>query len=307
MNSNEYRLPVTKNALIIILQLVSIAACFYALTIAESWWQLLFLAVIFAVVMNSVYSVIHEAHHRILFPNERINDAFGIVMSLFFPAAFHLLRQGHISHHMHNRSDDEAFDLYFDKQDKFWKMIVWYGILTGVYWMLVVASNFALIFYPKLVSASNYKFHRTFEAFLETYNPKYLKFMRLEALAAVMLHVLIVLALGVPFWKYFLMYYAFGLSWSSMQYVHHYATEREVLEGARNLWLWGVLDKIWLNHNLHRSHHKHPRVPWTYLPEVSKGEGEKVEFLPKYYFAMWRGPRYTEERVENKYLGKIVN
>ena len=48
------------------------------------------------------------------------------------------------------------------------------------------------------------------------------------------------------------MYGGFGFMWSAMQYVHHYGTERHVTRGARNLWLFGPIDLVWLNHNWHR-------------------------------------------------------
>ena len=62
------------------------------------------------------------------------------MLALFFPAPFHLIRQGHIGHHMRNRSDDEAFDLYFDEDKPVWRWLYWYGIITGIFWM-AVASN----------------------------------------------------------------------------------------------------------------------------------------------------------------------
>jgi len=52
-------------------------------------------------------------------------------------APYHLLRQGHLCHHQANRSDDEAFDLYFDGV----KWLKFYGIITGIYWVMVVLSN----------------------------------------------------------------------------------------------------------------------------------------------------------------------
>ena len=68
-----------------------------------------------------------------------------------------------------------------------------------------------------------------------------------------------------------------------MQYVHHFGTTRHVLEGARNLWIWGPLDALWLNHNWHLTHHKHPTVPWIHLPHigraVAKALGRPVEEL----------------------------
>jgi fatty acid desaturase len=93
-----------------------------------------------------------------------------------------------------------------------------------------------------------------------------------------------------------------------MQYVHHYGTERHVTRGARNLWLWGPIDRLLLNHNWHRTHHEHPTVPWIHLPviEPTEGAGGKRGFLPWAYLRMWRGPRKAKEHVENQYAGRII-
>lgn len=299
-------IPFVLNAGIVLAQLCAVGLCFYILPRTDNGWELLALACVFGVVMNSVYSSIHEAHHRVLFPSEALNDAIGILLSLLFPAAFHLLRQGHIGHHVRNRSDDEVFDLYFDSRDKVWKYIVWYGILTGFYWGLVVISNFALLLAPALLAARNYSWHRTFEAFLESFNPAYLRLMQLEALIALVLHAAIIFLLGVSFWKYLGMYYGFGLMWSSMQYIHHYAAERDVLRGARNLYVNQILDFIWLNHNLHRTHHCNPSVPWNQLPDLAREEGDQADFLLDHYWGMWKGPKQATESVQNRYAGRII-
>jgi len=119
-------------------QLAAIAVCCYAAAGVRNGWSLVGLALAFGVVMNSVYSIIHEAEHAMLFPNRLWNDAAGAFMALFFPAPFHLIRQGHLGHHFRNRSDDEAFDLYFDGDHRLWRYLVLYGILTGFYWIVVV-------------------------------------------------------------------------------------------------------------------------------------------------------------------------
>src|SRR5205814_161014 len=122
-------------------QLLALFGCFFAASRIHGIWPVAGLAVLFGVLMNSVYSIIHEAEHAMLFPNRLPNEAAGIFMAMFFPAPFHLLRQGHIGHHMRNRSDDEAFDLYFDGDNVVWKWMAWIGILTGLYYVLVVISN----------------------------------------------------------------------------------------------------------------------------------------------------------------------
>jgi fatty acid desaturase len=91
-----------------------------------------------------------------------------------------------------------------------------------------------------------------------------------------------------------------------MQYVHHFGTTRHVLEGARNLRIWEPLDRLWLNHNWHLTHHKHPTVPWIHLPRLGSRENPDRGFLPLHYLRMWRGPRRATERVENRYAGRVI-
>src|SRR4051794_23596814 len=96
------RIPTAVNATVLAAQLLLLAACFVAASRLSGFWPMAGLAIAFGVLMNSVYSVVHEAEHAMLFPNRRLNEAAGIVMALFFPAPFHLLRQGHIGHHLRN-------------------------------------------------------------------------------------------------------------------------------------------------------------------------------------------------------------
>src|ERR1051325_5754098 len=88
-------------------------------------------------------------------PLDAIRDA-----ALFFPAPFHLLRQGHIGHHLRNRSDDEAFDLYFDGDNVVWRWMVWFGILTGLYYVLVVSSNIIAATVPFILDRRHFKIDR---------------------------------------------------------------------------------------------------------------------------------------------------
>ncbi len=301
----RFPIPNFLNAVIVASQLVAVAFCFYFLSRVESIGALFGLALVFGLLMNSVYSTIHEAHHRMLFRNRLANDASGIVLSLLFPAAFHLLRQGHLGHHRRNRSDDEAFDLYFDHDSIVWKFLAWYGILTGVYWLVVVASNFVLVFCPMIINSKFFGWDRTSEVFIEHFQPETFKIMRIEALAAIVLHAGIFWSLGTPWYYYFGMYFGFGLMWSSLQYVHHYQAERDVINGARNLHCWEPIDKLWLNHNWHQTHHQLPTVPWRYLPELAEERNTESSSIVPAYFRMWLGPRYAEPGVQNRYDGEV--
>src|SRR6476646_9971945 len=131
--------------------------------------------------MVSVYSIIHEAEHAILFSNRRLNTLGGIVAAAFFPAPFHLLRQGHIGHHLRNRSDDEAFDLWFEGESPVWKCLQLYGILTGFYWLVVAASNVVVLLSPGLLRRRLFTFDRPTAALMESLNPRYLRIIQAEA------------------------------------------------------------------------------------------------------------------------------
>ncbi len=307
-SDESYPIPGSLNLSIAACQVLAAGAIFSGVANVSSAWQLGVLAGLMAVLGNSIYSIIHEAEHGILHRNRRINDTVGVIMALLFPAPFHLIRQGHLGHHRRNRSDDEAFDLYFEGDRPWLKWLILYGILTGFYWLLVVLSNVIVIFFPSILHRRFFEFDRPSVAFMDSLNPKYVRWIQLEGLLACGLHIAIVWLLNIPLLHYAVVYFGFGFSWSAMQYVHHFGTERHVLRGTRNVWLWAPIDLLWLNHNWHRAHHEHPTVPWVYLPAVSRHTGQTDrEFLPWRYLKMWQGPRRTDERVENKYAGKIIH
>ena len=290
---NTFKIPQRTNLLIICVQLIAFAIVITLTSVATQWWQVLGLAVGMAILGNSIYSIIHEAEHGMLFEDPFWNNLAGALMALLFPAPYHLIRQGHLGHHRRNRSDDEAFDLYFEG-DKIWlKWLSLYGIITGFYWMLVVSANVAVLAAPFLMKRKFFEFDRPSAAFMEALDLRNLRWMQLEAVAAIVLHVGIVWGLSISPLTYFCVYFGFGFSWSAMQYVHHFGTERHVLMGARNLKFLGLVDWIWLHHNYHLTHHCRPLVPWIYLPSLTPSE-EPRESLVLHYLRMWRGPRKSE-------------
>jgi len=301
----EYPIPNILNLCIAVAQLACLITLFWSASLVTRGSGLFAVAVLYGVVMNSAYSSIHEAEHGLFHTNSHINAAAGVILALFFPAPFHLIRQGHIGHHLRNRSDDEAFDLYFAEDKPIWRWLYWYGIITGVFWLVVASSNFIVLCLPKLAQRNGW-FSRPTEAVLESFNPKYWTCIRLEALAAILLHAGLVLGFGIPVFNYVVLMFGFGFMWSAMQYVHHFATVRDVREGARNLKTLAIIDLVWLNHNYHLNHHLRPTVPWIYLPDLFEGESFDRSSLLLAYLRMWRGPRLTTERVRNRFAGKII-
>jgi len=299
-------IPWRLNLVIVAVQVAGFAVCCVAAARVESWWGLALLALAFGVLGNAIYSIVHEAEHNLLLPDRRWNDFLGATMALLFPAPFHLIRQGHLGHHLRNRSDDEAFDFYFEGDHKVWKVLVWYGILTGLYWVVVVLSNVVFLLLPFRSDKKYWHVDQASTAFMESLNPAYRRLISLECAAGIALHVTVVWSLGIPVANYLIMYAGFGFMWSAMQYVHHYGTERHVTKGARNLWIWAPLDLFWLNHNWHLAHHQRPAVPWIYLPVIETEGDTRRGFLLTAYLKMWRGPRLAKESVKNRSAGMLI-
>jgi fatty acid desaturase len=171
--------------------------------------------------------------------------------------------------------------------------------------VLIALTNFVVVLRPAIITPRYTQFNRPTEAFLESLNPKYRRIIQLEGLAAILLHAAMIYFWRIPFLQYLAVMFGFGFLWSAMQYAHHYGTVRDVQKGAMNLRTFGLIDRVWLNHNWHLNHHLHPTVPWLYLPSLSAG-GETRGSLLRAYLREWRGPRFSDEHVENRYAGKVI-
>jgi len=305
MNRPNLAIPGRLNLAIAAVQLVALCSILWAAGHVHQWSFVFLLALAYGIVMNSGYAMLHEAEHNLLHANPIVNQSAGALLALFFPAPFHLIRQGHIGHHVRNRSDDEAFDLYFEDENRFWKYVQLYGTLTGMFWVLIYFTNVVVLFRPAIITPRYTRFNRPTEAFLESLNPKYRRIIQLEALAVILMHAAMIYFWKIPIVNYLAVMFGFGFIWSAMQYAHHYGTVREVQKGAMNLKTFGVLDRVWLNHNWHLNHHMSPTVPWVYLPTLSE-PNESRGSLVKAYLREWRGPQFSDEHVENRYAGKVI-
>jgi fatty acid desaturase len=133
MSAKGYPIPARLNMGLAVLVVSVCTILLWTAGWVQSWWGVILAAAGYGLVMNTGYALCHEAEHDIFHPNKTINDTAGMIVTLFFPASFHLRRQGHIGHHLRNRTDDEAFDLYFEGENRVWKWIQFYGILTGLF------------------------------------------------------------------------------------------------------------------------------------------------------------------------------
>jgi fatty acid desaturase len=101
MKHEDYPIPAKLNLLICILQITALLSLFWIAAHVSGWWLAL-VALGYGLIMNSAYAMLHEAEHGILHPWRKLNNLLGATLALFFPAPFHLIRQGHLGHHLRN-------------------------------------------------------------------------------------------------------------------------------------------------------------------------------------------------------------
>ncbi len=306
MRTAPYTIPGKLNLALALTVAAGLLGILWAAGQVTHWWGVAGLALLYGILMNTGYALLHEAEHNLFHTNRLINIFAGVGLGFFFPAPFHLLRQGHLGHHMRNRSDDEAFDFYFEGESPVWKHLQLYGILTGLFWVVIALSNVLAAINPNWLG-NRTTFDRPTAALQETLNPKYQRLIQAEAIVILLFHVALMYFWSIPVLHYIAVLFGFGVIWSALQYVHHFGTTRDVQKGALNLKTFSALDVLWLNHNWHLNHHLSPTVPWPYLPFLYEGSQVPRGGLLRAYLGMWRGPRFTTERVQNRYAGKIIH
>ncbi|MES1206800.1 MAG: fatty acid desaturase [Pseudomonadota bacterium] len=249
----------------------------------------------FSFVFLPLYSLLHEAEHRVLHRNRRVNDAFGVVLAAFFPGSFTFLRACHLGHHRRNRSDAEMFDLYYPSDSLAKKRVTFYALYLGGFWLTVPLATILLVFRPSLLGSQLVQDAPTAAAMVNGVPASWVRRIRKECAAVILLHTALIAGLHLAPATYALLYFLFGLNWSAQQYVTHAASPRHVQNGAHNLKAHPLYAGLLLNFNWHLAHHQHPGVPWIHLPRYD----DKTRVRPGYlgaFIRFWRGPRPTAER-----------
>lgn len=304
MNEKSYGIPGRLNFFICCVSIGLLSTILVLTAFVTEWYHILILSITYGFLMNTGYALFHEAEHNLLFEKKWLNNSMGVLLGFFFPAPFHLLRQGHLGHHMRNRSDDEAFDYYFAEEKPFFRFVQLYSLLTGLFWFSIFAMNFVLAVFPGIMQAKFWRFDRPSEELAKSLNVRYKYYIQAEAIFLILGHGCLIYFLNIYWLNYFLVFFGFGYMWSALQYLHHFGTVRDVKKGAKNLRTYGWLDALWLNHNWHLNHHMHPTISWIHLPKLGNDQGRERMLIN--FFRMFRGPRFTTERLENRFSGQVI-
>lgn len=300
-NKARYPIPGTLNLL---LAAVQISVAFAVLILASrthSALPLTLLAISFAFVMQMGFCIAHEAVHRKLHGNARLNLGVGIVMFSLFPGSFHFFQVAHLIHHRRNRSDDELEDYVLPGESPWFKRAMYYLLISGLFWILLPLSSIVIALIPqKRIRLPRPKDGSgTFRKFAQFVNEIRPGWIRRDLLVAAVVWTLASLLLHLRLSAVAVCYAAFGFSWASQQYIYHVRTPRHAVLGALDLKLWAPVRWLYLNFNYHLTHHLAVWVPWNHLPSIAPQQPARGYL--RTYLGLWQPPEPLEQAWPPQY------
>ncbi len=254
-------------------------------------------AIAFSYINNTVFALLHEAVHGVFHRSAAWNTFFGRWLAAFFPTAFTLQRFFHLGHHSRNRSAAERFDYIAPGDSVILKNVQWYGILTGLYWLLPLLSCVIYFVAPgafssRLIQGEDALWSQQSgtDAMVAGVDERPRASVRAEILFTAIWQATLFWTLHLTWSGWALCYAAFGINWSSLQYADHAWSPLDPVRGSWNLRVNRVVQWLFLNYHHHRAHHENPKISWIHLPRLVNWEEPRPSFL-RIYLSMWRGPR----------------
>ncbi|MEP7347142.1 MAG: fatty acid desaturase [Gemmatimonadaceae bacterium] len=296
----------TFNLVVVGIQVVAWAAL---ITIADSaqlpLWARVAAVVVFCLMMQGVFTLVHEYCHRNAHHDPRLNYLIGVISCTLFGTSPTLLRVEHWGHHRRNRTESERPELIHPDEGAFRKRVEYYFAILGGIWLgSAVGPLLApLVSYARVQRVARSSPRNTFIAGLEAFKRGDWQALRLEGLGLYTFWAL-VLALGPWKWQTIaICYAAFAFSWSSLQWIYHLYTPLHVIEGAYNVRAPWLLRMLFLNFNYNLTHHRHPAIPWQELHrESALRETQPIWYR---YLLIFRPPiRFPEDMsvLEKRYF-----
>jgi len=227
-------------------------------------WKVAILT-LFCLVMQGVFSMMHECFHRNGHRSARVNWAMGAWASTLFGSSYTLIRVNHEGHHQRNRTPAELAEYILPGERPALKVGLYYFAVLGGIWL---ASLLATLILP-LVPFSRVKGLAVRWASMDGYNRAFAQFtardwrvLRGEAVLALCWWIGCSWLFGWQWQTLLLMYAAFAFSYSSLQWIYHLRTPLDRIEGAFDLRLPTPIRWLFLNFNYNLQHHRHPDAPW---------------------------------------------
>ncbi len=289
-------IPARLNIVLTVLATAGCAALLWGASHTTSGWVVVACAVAFSFLNNTVFSLLHEAVHSVLHPNRAVNEWMGRWVAAFFPTGLSFQRVVHLGHHRRNRTEAELFDYIRPGDNKAVKWLQWYGLLTGLFWVLSPIACALYLFVPKVLESAFFRGDNAIaqqagaDAMLSGFDRADRRRIQAELVLAIAIQAGLWWTLDLTLVGWAACYGAFALNWCSLQYADHAWSPLHVRDGAWNLRVNPVVRALFLNYHDHLVHHQHPRMPWIHLPRHVDTTLERPTFL-SIYLRMWLGPR----------------
>lgn len=298
---SRYPIPGRLNVLLMSAQMMGALAILAAASRTKNFYLLSASAISFAFVMQMGFCLAHESVHRKLHRNPRLNVGMGVMLFTLFPGSLHFFEVAHLLHHRRNRSNDELEDYVLPGENPWFKRIMYFLLISGLFWLLLPLSSIAVALIPGRRielprpedGAGSF---RRFAQFLNQVRPGR---VRRDLLVTVLLWVIVFPALHLHFVPTAICYAVFGFSWASQQYIYHVRTPRHAVLGAYDLRLWKPLELLYLHFNYHLTHHLAEWVPWNYLPSIAAQQPTRG--YGSTYVKLWQTPEGVERAWPAQY------
>jgi len=231
----------------------------------QSWWLIFGAAYLLgAFADHSLFVMIHECAHQLLFKNRAANRWAGILANMpqIFPSSISFERY-HIKHH----SFQGVHELDADLPNRWEAKMINNSFIGKALWLL---------FYPvfQVFRLSRLREIQTFDIWI----------------VANLLVQIVFTAAIYYFWgwhalAYLLLSFSFsvglhplGARWIQEHYLTH-SVEQETYS------YYGALNTVSFNVGFHNEHHDFPSIPWNKLPQIRKTAPEYYDTL--YYHKSW--------------------
>lgn len=246
---------------------------------------------LFCLMMQGVFSMMHECCHRNGHRSRRLNWAMGAMASTMFGSSYTLIRVNHEGHHQRNRSHAELAEFILPGERAAFKVGLYYFAILGGIWLGSFVATLLLPFLPYRHAKSLALQMTTMDGYSRSFaefDADDWRLLRLEAVLAVAWWSACIWLFGWNWQLLLVLYACYAFSYSSLQWVYHMRTPLDRVEGAYDLRLPAPVRWLFLNFNYNLSHHRHPRAPWQDLH--AKVDPRETQPLWYRYLSVFRPP-----------------
>ncbi|MFJ2686727.1 fatty acid desaturase family protein [Pseudomonas sp. NPDC087342] len=259
------------NLCVLTLQTLVWAVTLTWLSCTEAGWYKWLVLIPFCLVMQGVFSMMHEAFHELAHSEKKLNYLVMWWASTLFGASATLIHVNHLGHHTRNRTRAELADFAVADESLLRKRIEYYFAILGGIWLAAFVGSLLLPLLPARITDrwSQTAEVNTYAAAFKDFSKRDFKRIRLEVIASVAVWLSAGLLLGWTWHVVLVAYIVFAFSWSSLQWVYHMRTPLDVVEGAYNMRAPRLVRWAFLNFNYNLTHHRQSGLHWQQMHRAS--------------------------------------